>query len=40
MHINIWNYTKGKCIRKAEKIVIPLEGNEETFANILNQLNR
>ncbi|ELY7545998.1 hemagglutinin repeat-containing protein [Cronobacter turicensis] len=40
VHINIWNYTKGKGIGKAEKIVIPFEGNEETFVNILNQLNR
>ncbi len=39
VHINIWNYTKGKGIGKAEKIVIPFEGNEETFVNIVNQLN-
>lgn len=40
VYINIWNYTKGKGIGKAEKIVIPFEGNEETFVNIVNQLNR
>lgn len=40
VHINIWNYTKGKGIGKAEKKVIPFEGNEETFVNIVKQLNR
>lgn len=36
VYINIWNYTKGKGIGKAAKIVIPFEGNEETFVNIVN----
>ncbi|EOC1289571.1 hypothetical protein ACI09O_003713 [Cronobacter muytjensii] len=39
VYINIWNYNKGKGIGKIEKIVIPFEGNEETFVNIVNQLN-
>ncbi|EOW6744812.1 hypothetical protein ACOZ0W_004022 [Cronobacter dublinensis] len=39
VHINIWNYNKGRGIGKAEKIVIPFEGNEEMFVNIVNQLN-
>lgn len=39
-HINIWDYSFGKCPGKAVKQVIPFEGNEKSFETILKQLNR
>ncbi|WP_252514071.1 LysM peptidoglycan-binding domain-containing protein, partial [Acinetobacter pittii] len=39
-HVNIWNYTNGKGLGKAVKKVIPFDGTESTFKNLLKQLNR
>ncbi|VEI57465.1 Uncharacterised protein [Pasteurella multocida] len=40
IHVNIFDFTKGKGPGKAVKKVIPFDGNEQEFEKILKQLNK
>lgn len=40
IHINVYDFSKGKTPDKAIKQVIPFDGDEKTFETLLKQLNK